>query len=152
MKRLLLIEDDENKVKQLVECLMELSNDFDIHRAASVRSATSKLNSDNYDIVLLDMSMPTFDVGTDDDSGRPQIYGGRVVLKQMQRRSIQTPVILVTQFDRFGIEEGSKTLRELSDELAKSHPEVFRGSVYYNATLDSWKTELRALLREILSI
>ena len=58
------------------------------------------------------------------------------------RRGIITPVIVVTQFDKFGDSGESKTREELDRELAEAHPKNYRGMVYYNSALEGWKDEL----------
>src|SRR5258708_830765 len=106
--RLLVVEDDENKRTQILGFLGERFSWVKVVAAESLQSGLKLIVSDQFDLILLDMTLPTFDVGIDEDGGRPRAYAGREILRQMDRRKIATPVIVLTQFDRFG--EGNNAL------------------------------------------
>lgn len=141
---LLLIEDDEVKRQQIRDWLHLAFPSFEVTECGSIQSGLRALLSQSYALVLLDMSLPTYDVGGDDEGGRPQSFGGREVLKQMRRRHILSPAIVITQYSHF---EGSGevlTLETLSAELETEFPALFVGTVRFNSTLDSWKSDLQA--------
>jgi len=50
MSRILFIEDDENKMKQVTEFLLNQYPDMDVDRAGSVQSGTRKILSEHYDL------------------------------------------------------------------------------------------------------
>jgi CheY-like chemotaxis protein len=147
--KVLIIEDDENKRGQLIEFLKEATQSSTIVEARSLQSALKRIIDDTFDLIFLDMTLPTFDIGVDEDGGRPRVYGGREILRQMDRRGIVTPVIMVTQFDRFGKGAESLTLQQLDRELRKAHSKNYRGSVYYNVALEDWKDVLSKFVREL---
>jgi len=148
--KLLIVEDDENKRKQLQAYIRELSPDAEIVVRNSYSSGLREIVGAKHDVVLLDMTMPTYDIGVDEDGGRPQHYAGRSILQQMQRRSIIRPVIIVTQFDVFGEGGERLTRHQLDDQLRADHPSIYLGTVYYNPAIDGWKSELRLLLSSLL--
>ena len=57
----LLVEDDEFKAADLTRLLHENLPPHQVTRAASVTSALRAITSDRFDLVVLDMSLPTFD-------------------------------------------------------------------------------------------
>lgn len=67
----------------------------------------------------------------------------------MDRRELKIPVIVVTQFDRFGTGNDLMTLEELDLQLRETHPDIYRGYVYYNTALEGWKQTLRRLVRSV---
>jgi CheY-like chemotaxis protein len=144
--RILVIEDDENKRSQLVAFLGEVIEAASIQIAKSLQTALKKINKETFDLILLDMTLPTFDIAVDEDGGRPRIYGGREILRQMERNGINTPVIMVTQFDRFGKGADSLTLKELDSQLQIAHSRNYTGAVFYNPAVESWKPNLRELI------
>lgn len=144
---ILIIEDDENKRQQLETFLRELlPNSSLVHKKSYNSGLREVLNTTACDLVLLDMSMPTYDVGLDEDGGRPQHYAGRAILRQMNRRTIKIPVIVVTQYDVFG--EGTERLTrdQLDSQLSYEHSGIYMGTVYYNAAFDGWKTDLKDII------
>jgi CheY-like chemotaxis protein len=144
--KLLLIEDDENKQTQIAVFLSANLPAVALAYARSYQTALKRLLAEEFDVVLLDMTIPTFDVTDVDDGGRPQAYGGREVLRQMDRRGILTPVFVVTQFDRFGEHRNALTLEQLDMALRGEHPRIYRGAVHYDSSLEAWKHELGTYL------
>lgn len=145
---LLLVEDDEIKRAQLVSFITETVPNIKIDIAKSYQTGIKAIISHSYRLIILDMTMPTFDIGIDEYGGRPQAYAGREILQQMDRREIKSPVIVVTQFDRFGEGNNKLALAELNEELLKAHPINYKGAIYYSTTVDSWKNQLRQVINK----
>jgi CheY-like chemotaxis protein len=141
--KILIVEDDENKRTRLVDFLNELYPSSSLEVAKSLQSGVRKLRSNAPDVILLDMTLPTYDIGPDESGGSTHAYGGREFLRQMKRFKLSSPVIVVTQFDTFGSGDETMTLAALDEELKKSHPGVYLGAVYYHASIQSWKEHLR---------
>jgi CheY-like chemotaxis protein len=145
--RILIIEDDENKRKQLEGFLTGIVSECSIDICESYNSGLrSVLSNEVPDIVVLDMTMPTYDIGLDEDGGRPQHYAGRAILRQMKRHAVTIPVVVVTQFDIFGEGEERMTREELDAQLRRDHSDVYLGTVYYNAAVDGWKNSLGSII------
>lgn len=143
----LIVEDDENKLGQIVGFIIENVLSANIVKAHSYQGGLRQLKAGSFDLVIMDMSMPTYDVTLHEEGGRPQAYAGRELLRQMTRRRISTPVIVVTQYDRFGEGSEARTFEQLDAELAVAHPSTYMGMVYYNSALEGWKEELEEKLR-----
>jgi CheY-like chemotaxis protein len=146
----LLVEDDQFKARRLEDLVSQLQPEAKLARASSVTSSTRALEmSNNLDLIVLDMSLPTFDVGPREAGGRPQGFGGREVMRFMINNDISIPVIVVTQFERFG-EPGRETdLPTLTASLKAEFSDLFRGAVFYDATSDRWREEFSKLLASL---
>ena len=149
--RVLIVEDDENKSQQLEVFVREVVPHAFIVVAKSYNSGLREILANYQDIILLDMTLPTYDIGLNEDGGRPQHYGGRLILQQMQRRSIVTPVVVVTQFDVFGEGAEKLTRDELDKQLRQDHSSIYLGTVYYNAAVEGWKGQLRRYVEHCCS-
>lgn len=147
---ILLVEDDENKKTQVVNILGKNFKDLNILLAKSYQSGLKLILNQKFKLIILDMSIPTFDIGINEDGGRPQPYGGREILRQMDRRRIFIPVIVLTQFDRFGEGADTLTLEQLDKQLWASHFNNYRGLVQYNVLLVGWKEQLLKLVNKSL--
>jgi CheY-like chemotaxis protein len=148
--KVLVIEDDENKRKQIVQFLAGEFPQLEMLTAQSYQGGLRAIISDEPDVILLDMSMPSFDITADDDGGGKQAYAGREILRKMHRRGVVVPVIVVTQFDQFGDPGSVVTLGELDVRLRTAHPDVYTGSVFYSAGSDSWKADLTTRLTAVV--
>ena len=132
-----LIEDDGFKRDKLRAALADIFEEPEVFEARSAKSAFNLLAGGTPDLVVLDMSLPTFDIGPSESGGRPQGFGGVEVLREMDRRGLTVPVIVVTQYEVFGEERVG--IGELAKRLASEHPERFVGLVYYETASEQWK-------------
>lgn len=145
----LLVEDEAPKLSNLCEFLKENYPDFHVTTAKSVRSAVDELRkSITFDLIILDMSLPTFDIENGESGGAPQGFGGLEVMRFIERTGKIIPVIIVTAYTAF--DEGTKTwgLDELRNNLADDYPDIFRGLVYYNIVYGTWISELRETINK----
>lgn len=150
MMRVLIVEDEPSKEKKIVEFLhSQFSIELDIAR--SVISAKLKLKEKNsYDFVLLDMTLPLYDNDDLDyiDDNEFEPFGGERILDEIERLGILTKVIVLTAFDVLGDGDQHIDLRTLSNRIKDEFPQLFVGSVFYNATSTQWKEELKELLNK----
>ncbi len=136
--KILLVEDDEDKREDLSSFICEkLTTNLRIAR--SIQSGKKALKDEKYDLILLDMTIPTFDVSPQEQGGRTQPFGGRMLLSEMTRQRIETKVIVVTQFDLFGKGEEEITLHELDMQLKDSFPKIYFGAIHFSVSITGWK-------------
>ncbi|WP_184546126.1 response regulator [Mucilaginibacter sp. FT3.2] len=142
MKKILLVEDDEDKRKQLVN-FINLKIPSELTEARSFQSGLKALKSQSFDLILLDMTMPTFDINPPKEGGgRSQPFGGEMLLAEMVRREINTKVIVVTQFDLFGKGDEEITLKDLDVRLKERFPDNYLGAIPYRISYTSWEDAL----------
>lgn len=144
----LIIEDDPNKISELTDFFSD--NKFDVIVERSYNSGLRRIIAEweSLRLLILDMNIPTFDIGQNEAGGRRRMYGGKDILWQMSRRKIGVPAILVTMFDFF--DDGTKqlTLAQVTKDLEGIPGVTFLGSVFYSPSSDDWKTELNTLIRK----
>ena len=141
--KILIIEDDREKKTKIIEYLKSLyADDLIVYEKESLRSALKEIiKSTEYDLMILDMSLPNFDISEDEPGGgTPESFAGKELLAQMKLRRINIPVIVVTQFSTF--DHGRVTLDDLKHLFEDEYSDFYLGSVYYNDAVDSWKYEL----------
>ncbi len=144
-----LIEDDGFKRDKLRAALLEKFPHAEVLEARSAKSAFKLLNKGTPNVVVLDMSLPTFDIGPTESGGRPQGYGGVEVLREMERRELVVPVVVVTQYEVFGEERMS--IRELAKKLATDHGANFVELVYYDTVSGTWKPKFAEAIQKAIS-
>jgi CheY-like chemotaxis protein len=146
--KILLVEDDEEK-RQQIRQFIKYELGADIVEARSRQSGVNAILREQFDLIVLDMTMPTYDVTPTEGGGRPQAYAGRDILQQMERRGITTKAIVVTQFDRFGSAEDEITIQALDAQLDAAFPATYVGAVYYNVGYAGWRESLRAMMHQL---
>jgi CheY-like chemotaxis protein len=148
----LIIEDDDVKMDRLRGFLAHEAPAVQIEVARSYKSGLLALVALQPALVLLDMTLPSFDIQPGSDGGRPLSLGGKDLLRQMKRRDIRCSAIVVTGFDTFGSNPTPVTLEQLDGQLANEFGDVYLGSVYFNAATEDWRDRLRALLRNLTQL
>lgn len=150
--KILLIEDDEEKAAILADFIKIEFPVIELDLARSFGSGLRSLMKGGlaYKLLLLDMSMPIYDVTpTEPGGGKPESFAGSEILAQMRLRGIEIPTIVVTMFDKFGDEPTQISLEELKRDLEKFSP-TFRGITYYNSAQEGWRASLKKLMNETL--
>lgn len=146
---ILLVEDEAPKRDHIERFLRGLDSEMTITAVRSVNSALDALEEQLPDLLLLDMSLPTFDVGGRESGGRPQGFGGIEILRYMLLAEINCPTIVITGYEAFPREAGKPVeLSQLRAELEEEFPHFLRGVLHYNSTYDEWRTMLGKILAE----
>ncbi|EFB9978682.1 hypothetical protein CXY40_004644, partial [Escherichia coli] len=115
MIKLLIIEDDLYKSNAISEYLRDELNINNITCRESLSSGVFEvLDNPDYDLILLDMSMSTYDISDKDPvGGIPESFAGEDFLAQMELLGYKIPILVVTQYDTFGAGDDSFPLKIL---------------------------------------
>lgn len=150
--KILFIEDDDEKRKKINDFLNDTFENLSITDKKSYNSGLLELSlKKNFELVLMDMSMPNFDISLNDpEGGTPESFAGRNLLEQMKFRNISFPTIVITQFDSFGEYSDKLSLNELKEELENKFSPTYIGTVYYHSSESNWKNDLKNKILTIL--
>jgi len=84
MKRILLVDDDEDLREALGEQLL-MTEGFDVFEAANGSDAMEKIKGELYDLIVLDIGLPDTD--------------GRELCRLMRKQGVKCPVLMLTGHD-----------------------------------------------------
>ena len=103
MKKILLVEDNQKKLDKLRDFMNTSFPHVQLIERMSYNSANREiaLNHCDYDLILLDMSMQTYDISDEESGGDPEPLAGKNILGQMNLRDISTKVIVVTMYENY---------------------------------------------------
>jgi CheY-like chemotaxis protein len=147
----LLVEDEDPKLDAISRYLREGLPEASVTVARSVKSALYRIQQGNIDLIVLDMSLPTFDISRDESGGRPQGFGGREVIRFLDAEDLMLPVVVVSAYESFSSKGGQNVqLQTLADDLANDFPALIQGVVYFNSSSGSWIEELDRIVKAIL--
>ncbi|WP_320203330.1 response regulator [Agrobacterium rosae] len=147
---ILLVEDEAPKRDHIVRLLHELNPRLAIVTARSVNSALDVVETTEVDLMLLDMSLPTFDAGDRESGGRPQGFGGAEILRMMQMAELSCPVVIITGYEGFAKDGGlTVDLDQLRREWIAEFEGIVSSVLHYNSTYDEWKTTLSSTLQKL---
>lgn len=145
----LLVEDYDEKADDIIAFLTEEFPEFQVNRCRAYNTAQETIfeQTVHYGLILLDMSMTTYDLDTDASGGKPEPTAGRDLLEGMYLREISTPVIVVTMYNVFG----RKELSAFDKELKENYPQNYKSYVFYSSQKSDWKKDLKKKINNILS-
>lgn len=146
--KILFIEDHPLKQAQINKFVLEKFSDCQIESKNSYISGLKELikNHNNYDVLLLDISMPNYDISSDDGGGDWMPLAGKNILKEMYLRDIPTKAIVVTMHGSF--DDGTK-ITELDSELKREFYDNYIGYVFYSQLNEDWKDKICQLLKTL---
>ena len=149
--RIVIAEDDDPKYQRIRSVLLGQYPEASIVAASAANSALNALRSTAPELLVLDMSLPTFEIGRGEPGGRPQDFGGLEVMDHMDAEGIVCPIIIVTQHEGFPLAKGEVMSRADLAIIAKDeHPDTFVGLIYYRSVANDWEDELLRLCTNVL--
>ncbi len=141
--KILFIEDNPHKIKQVLSYFELLYPNYKIVLKKSYNSGLRELiKSNDYSLVLLDMSLPNYDIEPGEAGGDFEKFAGKYLLNEMYRREIETKVLVITMYLNYVDEE-------FTNELKDSFPN-YLGVVYFNINEpDGWKNEIKKIIENL---
>jgi DNA-binding NarL/FixJ family response regulator len=146
--KILFIEDHPLKQAQITKFVSEKFAGCEIESKNSYISGLKELKTNHkaYDVLLLDISMPNYDISSDDSGGDWMPLAGKNILKEMYLRDITTKAIVITMHGSY--DDGTK-ITDLHTELQKEFADNYIGYVYYSQINEDWKDKLCELLNTL---
>ena len=148
--RVLLVEDIEYKRDKVITLLKSLSEEIILDIAKSYVTGVNAIIDNSYDLVILDMSLPTYDKGPTENGGRFRVYGGKDIIRKIMRTSNCPEVVVLTQHTTFGEVGEQKNTDTLSEELKNIMGGKFSGIINYDTTKPQWKEEITRIVKGLL--
>lgn len=143
--KILFIEDHPYKRAQIINYLEETISNVIIMSKGSYNSGLKELilHNSEYDFLLLDISMPIYDISPEESGGEFIPQAGKLILKEMFLREIPTQVIVVTMYENY---VDGTSIFKLDGELREEFSDNYLGYVYFTASNTIWKDKLTNLL------
>ena len=143
--RILIVEDDEFKAAQLRPILRGRGA---ILLVQSVREAVVRVLKEDFDLIVLDMALPTFTKSPLSSGGTAQAQGGMEVIRALKSRRASVPIIIVSQYPDLEIEGSFLALQSCPTILRERYDANLIGAVLFDFDDQSWEERFRSLLEE----
>lgn len=143
VEKVLVVEDDDSKANEIIGFVKSINNNVNISRKESLNSALVDIVKNIYDLIILDMSLPTFDKN-ETENFKP--FGGLMFLSEVKRKRYTFPVVIVTQYAAFGEGSNEKSIEQLDAKCKKEYPN-YKEIIYF---LDgTWKEKLKKYIEGV---
>lgn len=141
--KILFIEDEPTKSKEISNFLTDKIPEVQILLAESFTCGVEKLRQEKFDLLLLDMSLPIFNYSTRIGSQNEfEPFAGLDILDEIYRLGLDLKTIVVTAFDVIGDNKNQVKLSQLDQKMKDEYCEVYLGVIHYNVSSLEWKNEL----------
>jgi len=148
MNRVLLVEDSDYKRSRVQELILSVLPGVVLDVAASFNGAGQALENVPYDLIIMDISLPTYDRSPTESGGRFRSLGGREIARKVVRRKLGSRIVFLTQFDSFSDDVHSHNLASLGEMLKADCGKLFAGLIYFDSSTSSWKEQLERIMVE----
>lgn len=148
--RVLLIEDEQHKVSDLIAHLYKHGATPDnLQIVGGVREAVLAVVEGEFDLIVLDMALPTFAGRGADGSGGgvAQAIGGVEVLRMLKVSKKSPRIIIVTQYPEIIIDGVKIRLNQAGKVLSAKYGQNVLGAVLYSYSTAAWANQFDSLVR-----
>ncbi|MFL1482003.1 response regulator [Pseudomonas grimontii] len=149
MKKVLLVEDDGFKAKSLIDFLGAECPGVIVITAPSLVDAVEALDEPMYDLILVDMAIPSHPTILGGGSPMSLLTGGLEVLLELRSLERKDPCIVITQYPEIEI---SGTFFSVKDAASKIRDRLnfnVLECIKYSEGTSEWKLPLRMLLENL---
>lgn len=146
--KILIVEDNPKKMLNLKLWIESKSSDVIIKEAVSYTSGIRAIYNGEWDLVFLDMSLPTYDITPQEQGGDKKPLAGKEIMRRMLYKKLNVPVIIITQFETFGENETSIDL--LNKEFEESYSSIWQGTINYDEINTGWKEALDKIFTKLM--
>jgi CheY-like chemotaxis protein len=151
MIKILLVEDEPHKREELAACLEEFyEGEMELRHVDSVHSAFWDVSAFEFNLIVLDMALPTFTVeGDAAERGFDQAQGGVEVLRALKARGMRSRIIVITQYPDITFGGTRLKLADAPKVLSQRYDQDVIGSVLYKYKSPLNKTKITTLLKKL---
>lgn len=143
--KILLVEDDKHKMNDIIAYLATFEKQIDVDTARSIESGVRFAVDNSYDLILLDMTIPNFDITEKSDGGKSYKNGGEIVIKELLDEEVDFRCAIITQYETFN----NETIDQISQRISRLCQKNYFGYVKYSTDNDMWKEKLKKLIENV---
>lgn len=147
MIKILIVEDDLFKTTDIKTYITKHFNDCDIDVVCSYQSGCNAAITNKYDILILDMSIPNFDVNYNENGGDTLKNGGELIMRELLDEDVDFSAVIISQYEEFG----GESIDQIDNRLKKLCPNQYNGWITYSTSNNDWQGKLLNTIRNVIS-
>lgn len=127
---ILYVEDEQNKAHQVMQVIKDNIPSANIYLRNSYNAALMEINRETLDLVLLDMSLPLYDISKCmeyEEDNDFETFAGIDLLEELVRLDSTKKVIIITAFDVLGEDDNRINLMQLDQKMKSEYRNNYRG-------------------------
>lgn len=141
---ILIIEDNPLK-RGKVEAYLNSRYGARMSCAGSYNTGLKLAISGEYDFMILDMSMPTFDRTEATHGGRFRALGGHEIAVRLAKLQSLIPFVVLTGYRDFSVNSQSLSVQQI-DLALRSVGDKYKGCILFDAADSVWQDKLSEII------
>lgn len=146
-----IVEDDPLKAESLSVFMKAADATAKIDIFRSYHSGLSAIMERKPDLLILDMTLPTYDRSPATRAGRIRPLGGYELLRKVRLHDASVHAIVVTMLESFGDGDEEVSYDDMTKTCRSDFDGMFLGSVYFQLGTSNWQVELKSIYDQFKS-
>lgn len=139
----LLVEDDEFKKNAIRQEISQLGLDIIFEVEKSVQGAIESIkNHEHFDLILLDMALPSHNLIRGKGAPVSMLSGGMEVIMELGYMNRKDKIIVLTQYPEIEIDQTLYSLTEAQEIIETEYEVSLLGIIRFKRETDDWKKSL----------
>lgn len=147
--QVLLIEDDSFKEKSITDYLFEVVPRVNITAAPSLVDAIDAIDQRSYDLILIDMAIPSHPTILGGGAPISLLTGGLEVLLELASLGRSDACAIITQYPDIEISGSLIHVSEASDAIKSNLGCEVLGCIQYSEDSGNWKNQLNTIIKRL---
>lgn len=149
MPEVLIVEDDAFKAEDLRAVLFAVDQSTKCHIVASVSGAVEAIKTHIFDLILLDMALPSHSLLPGGGAPLSMLTGGTEVLFELQSMGRYDPCIVITQYPEIEMCGRFYSVAASKEAFAAEYEVTVLACLEYSERNPAWKRHLLSLYKNI---
>ncbi|MGO2419012.1 MAG: response regulator [Vibrio casei] len=149
MKNILIIEDDSFKADSLSYYFEKQEKSYNISLVGSLSEATEIVNEREFDLILVDMAIPSHPSVAGGGSPTSLLTGGIDVLLELNYLNRSDPCVVVTQYPDIKIADIYYSLQEAPNVLKSELGCEVIACIEFKEDNNTWESTLNEIVNKI---
>jgi ActR/RegA family two-component response regulator len=145
--RVLVVEDEDHKISDLIPLVIDvLGRTTDVRLCKSVKNGYLEVAKSDFDFIVLDMALPTFDEDGD-AAGLAQAAGGMEIIRFLAKKNSNAKILVVTQYPEVIVNNEIVKLEDLKHYISSRYSWRIAGTILYSYDDRTWRDRFCDILR-----
>lgn len=146
--KILVVEDDQFKLDAIQRVVRQQLRQHEIVFCKSVQTAVRAITHNDFDFLILDMSLPSHDLEAAAGLGIPRLSGGIEVLFELQYQNKNPRTLILTQYPEIEMENKMVPLAGVADYVSENFEIEISGCIFFDFEQEEWSRQLAESLAQ----
>lgn len=149
MKSVLLVEDDSFKSDAIQSLLKSIKSDTEFILSTSVANAVDAIKDTLFDLIILDMALPSHPVVAGGGAPLSWLTGGMEILFELQSLERSDNCVIITQYPDIEICGELYPVEKAAKAIFENYGIYVQSCLEYSQTSQAWRVALAKIFNKL---